>query len=56
MSKLVHLVIVYFGSYFLCLDVNYHIRTLKNRLDRSLQVKIMIFHKKTDIWVDTLHL
>lgn len=52
MSKLGHLVFVYIGSYFLCLDVPFHIKTLKIRLDWLLQVKITFF-MKIGLWVDT---
>lgn len=54
MLKLGYLVLVYIGSYCLCLDVHYHIKTLKTRLDGSLQVKIIIFHtEEIDfLWVN----
>lgn len=37
---------MYIGSYCLCLHVSFHIRTLKIRLYRLLQIKITSFHEK----------
>lgn len=46
MSKLEHLVFVYIGPYPICIDVHFHLRTLKIRLKTFLQVIIMILYVK----------
>lgn len=45
MSKLGHFVFVYIRPFSLCLNVPFHLRTYKNRLETSLHVKIEFYLK-----------